>query len=384
MSLSVQATLKEHNGVIRLLEAHDVVSSDIVRNFYFQGNGFQGIWLSGLTHTTSLGIPDTEIMSPLERAYDLSSSIKLDSPGDRKLCAAFDADSGGDISEIPLLVNTLKSMGVTMIVIEDKDVHAPGQKVNSLLPADGSQAQSNPYEFASKIRAFKKRTDGTDMMVTARIESFNTRIVRADPVDDAVSVRDSLFDALSRASIYSQAGADAIMIHSKSDSSSEVIEFLQAFRETNQNMPLVVVPTTYSTTPRQVLIDAGANVIIYANHLMRAKMKGVGEYARAQLENNPLLFYTNVNKLAEIPARHCVESHNYACLLRQLGFWDCEEGANAEAMKFLVEAEQCALSFMARAALELVLGDKSGCEADSLMITVKELLKINAITIRYV
>ncbi|KAJ5729471.1 uncharacterized protein N7483_003979 [Penicillium malachiteum] len=371
-SVSVRSALKQHNGVIRLMEAHDPVSSDIVRNFQIQGNGFQGLWVSGLTQTTHLGIPDTEIITPLLRATLLAATLKSGSPGDRKLCAAFDADSGGDIPSIPALVRILNSMGVSMIVIEDKDLHAPGEKVNSLLPADGSQAQANPHEFARKIHTFIRETYGTEIMITARIESFNTRIVMDDPEEDAASVRNALADALSRAEIYTDAGADAVMIHSKSKDPDEVLEFIRAFRAKNPHIPVVVVPTTYSTTPRQTLIDAGANVIIYANHLMRAKIKGVHKVAKAQLEINPALFADNEE------ARASLDAQNYGSLLRVLKKMDFENGKNAEAMTFYVAAKQRAISSMARATLELLLGDKSGCEADSLMITVKDLLKINS------
>ncbi|KAJ5732181.1 hypothetical protein N7493_003662 [Penicillium malachiteum] len=375
MSVSVRSALKQNNGVIRLMEAHDSTSSDIVRNFHVQGTGFEGLWISGLTQTTYLGIPDTEIISPLLRATLQAATIISDSSGDRKLCAAFDADSGGDIPSIPTLVQLLESIGVTMIVIEDKDVHAPGQKVNSLLPADGSQPQADPHEFARKIQTFLQHTYGTDMMITARIESFNTRIVMADPVQEEESVRIALADALFRAAIYTQAGADAIMIHSKSKKPTEVIEFLKAFRQTDRTTPVVVVPTTYSTTPRQTLIDAGANVIIYANHLMRAKLKGIAQFAHDQLAENPALFADDGE------ARACLRAWNYGCLLRLLLKKDFNQEENAEAMKFYMQAQQIAIRDMARATLELILGDYSGCEADSLMVTPKELLVVNAIPV---
>ncbi|KAJ5618423.1 hypothetical protein N7528_007066 [Penicillium herquei] len=375
MSVSVRSALKQNNGVIRLLEAHDPTSSDIVRNFHVQGTGFEGLWISGLTQTTYLGLPDTEIITPLLRATLQAAIIKSDSSGDRKLCAAFDADSGGDLPSIPTLVQLLESIGVSMTVIEDKDVHAPGQKVNSLLPADGSQPQSNPHEFARKIQTFLRHTYGTDMMITARIESFNTRIVMDDPVLEEASVRNALADALSRAAIYTEAGADAIMIHSKSKKPNEVIDFLKAFRQTDKNTPLVVVPTTYSDTPRQTLIDAGANVVIYANHLMRAKLKGIKDFALTNVKENLALFPDDAE------ARACLEAWNYGCLLRLLLKKDFTHEDNAEVMKFYMQAQQVAIRYMTRATLELILGDSSGCEADALMIPAKELLMINSIPV---
>jgi len=62
------------------------------------------------------------------------------------------------------------------------------------------------------------------------------------------------------------------MIHSKSALPNEVLSFLTKYRSKDYVTPLVVVPTTYSEPTEDVLYDAGANVIIYANNLMRAKI----------------------------------------------------------------------------------------------------------------
>ncbi|KAJ5396779.1 phosphoenolpyruvate phosphomutase protein [Penicillium cosmopolitanum] len=275
--LSVRSALHKSSGAIRLLEAHDRSSTKVIRERNNSKDCFEGIWISGLTQTTYLGIPDTEIVSPLYRAILQATNIKTLWPSDRPICAAFDADSGGPISDIPALVAVLVTIGVSMAVIEDKELKAPGKKVNSLLTANGSQSQADPADFCKTIQTFKASAQCADLMITARIESFNVRIVKDDPIEEAASIKASLEDALSRAEMYTKAGADAIMIHSKSSSPTEVLDFLKRFRERDQVTPLVVVPTTYATTPRKSLVDAGANVIIYANHLMRAKIHTMEE-----------------------------------------------------------------------------------------------------------
>ena len=141
MSASVRSLLAENNGAIRLLEAHDRLSTELIRkNVGDDGQSFQGVWISGLTQTTYLGIPDTEIISPLKRAMLMASN---DNPKNtRPLCAAFDADSGGDVADLPALVAVLATNGVSMVIIEDKAVSEPGKKVNSLLNTSGSQDQA--------------------------------------------------------------------------------------------------------------------------------------------------------------------------------------------------------------------------------------------------
>lgn len=374
--ISVQSALRKSNGAIRLLEAHDLFSTKIVRETsWTKDEAFEGIWISGLTQTTYLGIPDTEIVSPLYRAILQATNIKTLLPGDRQICAAFDADSGGPISDIPALVAVLVTIGVSMVVIEDKELKAPGKKVNSLLKANGSQSQADPAEFCKTIQAFKEPVQCADLMITARIESFNVRIVNDDPIEEAASIEASLEDALSRAEMYTKAGADAIMIHSRSSRPTEVLDFLKRFRERDQVTPLVVVPTTYSTTPKECLVNAGANVIIYANHMMRAKIHSMEEFMKRELRRDADMFVNDKEAAA------CVEAKNYGCLLRILLDRDRVEEKDRRLEYLLNQAQQRAEMGMGNAAMLLLGGTQSGCEADKYMIGVEELLKINAIQV---
>lgn len=376
MSTSVRSALRQNEGVIRLIEAHDRFSTEVIRHTGDKnGQCFEGIWMSGLTQTTYLGIPDTENVSPLYRAILQAAKVKSRSTSERLLCAAFDADSGGPATGIPALVSVLVITGVSMVIIEDKELKAPGKKVNSLLSASGSQSQADPKEFCKTIQAFKQCAKGTELMVTARIESFNVRIMKDDPAEEIASIKWSLQDALSRADMYTKAGADAIMVHSKSRSPTEVVEFLKRFRETDQNTPLVVVPTTYASTPRKALVDAGANVIIYANHLMRAKIKAIEGIVKSSLVSSPGLF------IDDKEASACLEAKNYGCLLRMLFEREYEDGRTEEVKQFLVAAQKKAIENMGAAATELAQGIQSGCEADARIISVKDLLNINAVQV---
>ncbi|KAJ5293170.1 catabolic 3-dehydroquinase [Penicillium atrosanguineum] len=374
MYTSIKSFLAQ-KGPVRLLESHDQFSTELIRDTVGEsGQSFQGVWISGLTQTTHLGIPDTEIISPLRRAILEAGSIKLHTKHDRSLCAAFDADSGGDVADIPALVAVLTTIGVSMVIVEDKTLEEPGKKVNSLLKAIGSQDQADPHEFAKVIQAFRSATLGRELLVTARIESFNVRIAKDDAAEEEASVQSSLQDALARAAVYTEAGADAIMIHSKSSSPFEVLAFLERFRDRDPITPLVVVPTTYSSTTRASLVDAGANIIIYANHLMRAKIRAVQNVSDHLLAIIPGLFANNENARASLKAR------NYAYLLRTLlerDYWGDEK--DEEARQYLVIAHKRAIENMRAAVEELAFGEKSGCEADERIIPVKTLLQINAL-----
>jgi phosphoenolpyruvate phosphomutase len=93
-------------------------------------------------------------------------------------------------------------------------------------------------------------------------------------------------DALSRAFAFSEAGADAIMIHSRKKDPSEIFEFVAKFREKNQNTPVVVVPTSFNTVTEEEFKERGVNVVIYANQLTRTGFPAMQKAARTILEHH--------------------------------------------------------------------------------------------------
>ncbi|KID91615.1 Pyruvate/Phosphoenolpyruvate kinase [Metarhizium guizhouense ARSEF 977] len=376
MATLLRSVLAQNSGQVRLCEAHDRASTELVRDAVADnGQSFDGVWISGLTQTTMLGVPDTELVSPLRRALLMTPVHKPMQRNGRPLCAAFDADSGGDAKDIPALVAVLAIHGVSMIIIEDKAVARPGDKVNSLLATSNAQSQADRHEFANVIRAFKAASADVDVMIAARIESFTTRAVRRDPVEEQLSVQTALRDALERARVYTAAGVDAVMIHSKSREPDEVLGFLNGFRAVDAATPLVVVPTAYSQTKRSVLAAAGANVFIYANHLMRAKIKAAAEVLE---DGSKADAFAGDEEL-----RLCWRARNYGCLLRRLAErrylgQGQGQGQGTDEHHYGMEAEKKALENIENAVKDLAGGQLCGCEADARIVTVKELLSINA------
>jgi phosphoenolpyruvate phosphomutase len=371
MSPSIKSILKKTQGRVRLLEAHDHATKETIRlTFNDNGESFDGIWLSGLTQTTYLGIPDVEIISPLQRAMQMSSqNNNIEQYGGRPLCAAFDADSGGDVDDIPQLVVFLLSLGVSMVIIEDKSVSAPGQKVNSLAGASHSQGQADMYEFAKILRAFRDAAGDSEIMITARIESFTTRTPQENKTKELASVKLALNDALARAEVYKSSGADAIMIHSKEKSPNEVLSFLTRFRAQDADTPLVVVPTTYGSITDQELHQAGANVIIYANHLMRAKITAVDAISSFFLASKKSDFSFGNNSLDS-----ALQSRNFGYLLQKL---EKAENLSESAQEYRALAKRYALMNVKKVTKALLEGKRARA-LDNDIITAKELLKINS------
>ncbi|KAF2726327.1 putative phosphoenolpyruvate phosphomutase [Polychaeton citri CBS 116435] len=370
MSSSIKALLGSNNNRIRLLEAHDSISREIIRNGEGNdGEKFHGFWMSGLTQTTYLGVPDTELISPLERASAMAAKDYMGPTSDRRLGAAYDADSGGDPKDISALVLSLAKQGVSMVIIEDKFVGEPGNKVNSLKETSGSQSLAHPEEFAKIVRTFSKASANLDMMITARIEAFTVRkVIKGNEAAEKASVDAAMKDALRRAKIYRSAGAHAIMIHSKSSSPNEVLSFMKEFKASDPTATVVVVPTTYSQANEDILYDAGADVIIYANHLMRAKIRAVNDFSEEYLQGMTDI----IAKDAEFKA--CVEAQNFGYLLQRLMSRESIDGV----MKwYRILAEAYAVENMSRV-VDCLLNGKTCSAADKHIISVKDLLKINS------
>ena len=108
-------------------------------------------------------------------------------------------------------------------------------------------------------------------MVIARIESL--------------ILDKGLEDAISRAKAYINAGADAILIHSKSTKPDEVFEFSKIYKSFGKNYPLFCVPTSYSSVKETDLIKNGIRGVIYANQLIRAAYPAMEKTALKILEH---------------------------------------------------------------------------------------------------
>lgn len=252
--------------VVRILEAHDGLCGLIIENIEVQKGDkrevFDGMWSSSLTDSTSKGKPDIEAVDLTTRLQDLNNILECTTKP-----IIFDGDTGGKIEHFVFTVRTLERHGISAVIIEDK----VGLKKNSLFGTEAIQTQDTIENFCNKIKAGKASQVTKDFMIIARIES----LIAGKPISDA----------LERAYAYVQAGADGIMIHSKDKSGEDIKGFCQIFRKTYAHIPIVVVPTTYDHIHESELHAWGANIIIYANHLLRAAYPAMMNVAKTILEN---------------------------------------------------------------------------------------------------
>ena len=231
-----------------LMEAHDGLSAKIAEEA-----GFEAIWASGLSMSAALGVRDsneaswTQVLEVLEFMADATGIPIL-----------MDGDTGyGNFNNVRRLVMKLCQRGIAGACIEDKLF----PKTNSFI-GDG-QPLADMEEFCGKIKAGKDSQTDPGFVLVARVEALISGW--------------GLDEALKRAHAYRDAGADAVLIHSKQSSANEIMSFM---REWDDSCPVVIVPTTYYGTPTDQFRAAGVNAVIWANHSVRASISAMREAAR--------------------------------------------------------------------------------------------------------
>jgi phosphoenolpyruvate phosphomutase len=258
--------LLRNKPLVRIIETHNGLTGLIAEKTVGECNGetreFDAMWLGSLTHSASKGKPDIQYVDITLMSQTIGEIFEITTKP-----MIVDADNGGLNEHFRLMVKTLERLGVSGVIIEDK----VGAKRNSLFGTSVEQTQAGIEEFAEKISEGKRAQISDAFMVIARIESLILGKGRED--------------ALKRAFAFIKAGADAIMIHSKSGSPDEILGFLGEFRASDQDTPVIVVPSTYNAITETQLREAGINVVIYANHLLRSAYPAMISTAKSILDN---------------------------------------------------------------------------------------------------
>lgn len=253
-------------SVVRVMEAHNGLSGLIVEHCSHEEEGkteeFDAIWLSSLTDSFAKGHPDIEFVDRTSRVQTINEILDITTKP-----IIYDGDTGGITEHFTKLVKSLERIGVSAVIIEDKQ----GLKQNSLYGTDRPQVMLEKKEMCKKINAGKQAQITSDFMIVARIESF----IAGQGLDDA----------LDRAQAYIASKADAIMIHSREKEGTEIKAFCQAYKEFANKVPLICAPTSYAHFHEEELAELGFNVVIYANHLLRSAYPAMKKTAETILEN---------------------------------------------------------------------------------------------------
>lgn len=237
--------------ILKIMGAHNALGAKLIEKA-----GFDGVWASGFEIATANGVPDANILTMTENlqvAQNINASTRLP-----VIC---DCDTGyGNAINVMHMIRKYESAGLAAVVIEDKRF----PKVNSFIP--GRQELASVEEFVGKIKAAQ----------ASRLEAEKGILIFARV--EALIAGWGMEEALARAAAYHEAGADGIVIHSKSTTPDQVFEFAQRWQKKVKNAcPLIAIPTTYYQVTDKELAKAGFKGVIYANHGIRASTKAMTE-----------------------------------------------------------------------------------------------------------
>jgi phosphoenolpyruvate phosphomutase len=230
-------------GLVEVAGAHDALSA-----YLADRHGFDAVWASGLGISAARCVPDASILTMTEFLAAAAAMVEACS-----IPVIADCDTGfGGPANIARLVREYEQKGIAGICLEDKVF----PKRNSFM---AGHDLADPQEFSASIELVKQVQVDPNFVVIARVESL---IAGA-----------GLSDALSRGLAYAEAGADAVLIHSKAPTPAEVTTFAERWAALpHAHVPIVVVPTTYPDVTGEALADSGVKIVIYANQALRASV----------------------------------------------------------------------------------------------------------------
>ena len=258
--------LMDVKPVVKLMEAHNGLSGLIVENAAVVVGGrkveFDGLWGSGLTDSAAKGKPDNSVVDMTSRMQSLEQILDVTTKP-----ILVDADNGGLPEHFVHIVRKAEALGISGLVIEDKI----GAKRNSLFGTEANQRQDSIEDFSEKIRGGKRSQVTEDFMIVARIESL--------------ILKRGMEDALQRAEAFGNAGADALVIHSKEKTPDELFAFCKEYKKLKRKIPLVAIPTAYGEVTEEELRKAGIKIVIYANHMLRSAYPAMMKTAETVLEH---------------------------------------------------------------------------------------------------
>ena len=224
--------------ILKVGGAFDAMSAKLI-----EINGFDAIWAGSFAISATHALPDASIMTMTEFLAVASNMVES-----CKIPVIADCDTGfGGPSNISHMIKKYENSGIAAVSIEDKIF----PKQNSLLE-NGRQELISEKEFVAKIIAAREAKQNKEFMIIARTEALIAGM--------------GMNEAIKRAHAYEDAGADAILIHSKKDTPNEIFEFSDMW---NGNIPLVVVPTSYPSVNLDELVSHKIRMVIYANQSLR-------------------------------------------------------------------------------------------------------------------
>lgn len=248
-------TALENGELFTAMAAHNPLAAKLAEEA-----GFDGIWGSGFELSASYAVPDASILSMnthLDMMRAIASVVSV------PLIADIDTGFGNAVN-VHYVVPQYEAAGVSAVVLEDKTFPK-----DTSLRADGRQELVRAEEFQGKVAAAADARRDKSFVIIARTEA----LIAGQGQDEAIR----------RGIAYAEAGADAILIHSKQKTPEEILAFVDAWPG---QVPLVLVPTAYpQLTEADITALGKVGVVIYGNHAIRAAV-GAMRHVFAQIRRD--------------------------------------------------------------------------------------------------
>jgi phosphoenolpyruvate phosphomutase len=247
---------------LRIMEAYSGLSGLIIENLKIEKEDgihrFDGIFISVSIDATHLGIFEPESSNSTSKLNVISDIIECTTKP--IIVGGYTCDLQDNLS---LVVEQLELKGISAIIIEDK--------CKKITLSGDIQELVNEEEFSYKIKEGKKGQTTSDFMIIAGIEEL--------------AFGKSVEEALKKANASIKAGADGILLSSNEKNGDNVKAFCLKFKEENKDIPLILIPSSYNQYTEKELSEWGANIIIYANYLVRASYPAMKKCAETILNS---------------------------------------------------------------------------------------------------
>ncbi len=256
-------------GIVLAAGAHDALSAKLAEQA-----GFEAIWAGGFGISAVQAVPDANILTLTETLEAVRRIV--DTVG---IPVVADCDNGyGNAINVMRTAAEFERAGAAGICIEDNEFpkrcsfYAGVRR--DLVPAE---------EHARKVEAATAARRDPGFLVIARTEALIAGLGQEE--------------ALRRARAYAEAGADAVLIHSKTHDFTELRAFAAAW---DRPVPLVAVPTTYPTVAAAELAAAGFRMAIFANQALRAAIVAMRD-ALGKMRRSRIASLEEVYALVGVP-----------------------------------------------------------------------------------
>lgn len=331
-------TLLKRPGAIKAVGAHDALSARLIERA-----GFDAVWASGFAISASLKcIPDASFITSseqLEVERNIAQAVSIP--------IIADCDTGyGNALNVMRTVNDRERAGVAAICIEDnvypKRCSFYAGVRRELIPIE---------EHCGKIKAAKAAQIYPEFVIIARTEALIAGWGQEE--------------ALKRAEAYAEAGADAVLIHSKSKKFDELKALYKAW---SGRVPLVVVPTIFDQTTAAELEDAGAKIIIYANQPVRAAIRAMQETlelikkdTRPGAANDRIVTLPEVYDIVGVPQMEQDEKQFLPVDGEKITAIIAAAGFEKQLLPLIEEKPKCLLDIKGKTILERAVGALNEC-----------------------